>query len=118
MPPPNDLTQANSSPPTVSVVIPAFNVENFIVESIDSVLSQSFGDIEVLVLDDGSTDNTFAQAKAIGDHRLRIWRNACNRGKVFTFNALLASCRGRFICLQDADDVSSPHRISTLLGSC
>lgn len=92
--------------------MPAFNDGRFIREAIDSILAQTFGDFELLIIDDGSTDDTPAILAAISDPRLRVVRNDENRGLVFTLNLGIEQSRGRYIARMDADDIAEPHRLA------
>jgi glycosyltransferase involved in cell wall biosynthesis/CelD/BcsL family acetyltransferase involved in cellulose biosynthesis len=96
--------------PEVSVVIPAFNAGRYLAEAIDSVLAQVDADLELIVVDDGSTDDTPAVLARYGD-RLRVIRQP-NRGLAAARNAGAAGARGRWIALMDADDVCAPERIA------
>lgn len=97
--------------PRVSFVIPAFNVRKFVLESVASALNQSFRDIEVLLIDDGSSDGTIDELRGIDDRRLRILRNDRNRGIVYSRNRGIQEAAGEFIAFLDADDIALPDRI-------
>jgi glycosyltransferase involved in cell wall biosynthesis len=99
--------------PTVSVVMSAFNAGPFLESSIQSILRQSNGDLELLVVDDGSTDDTWAILSSIREPRLRVWRQE-NGGKPVALNFLLNHVAGEFIAIQDADDLSHPCRLEKL----
>lgn len=96
----------------LSVLLPAFNAQNFVGEAIQSILKQTFGNFELLVADDGSGDNTRAiiDNYASLDSRIGTFHNAKNEGKTATVISLFRKARGRFITIHDADDVSLPHR--------
>ncbi|MBN8901933.1 MAG: glycosyltransferase family 2 protein, partial [Rhodospirillales bacterium] len=72
--------------PEISVLMPAYNAERYIRQSIHSVLSQTFEDFELLVVDDGSTDTTPEILASVRDPRLRVLRNATNLGVVGALN--------------------------------
>jgi glycosyltransferase involved in cell wall biosynthesis len=92
--------------PKVSVIMPAFNREKFIAESIESVLSQSYTDFELIIIDDGSTDETFRVAQSFSsDHRIRYYKNDTNIGIAKTRNRGLALARGKYIAPLDSDDI-------------
>jgi glycosyltransferase involved in cell wall biosynthesis len=99
----------NVRKPTSSVVIPAFNVEQYVAEALDSVFAQTYVVDEVIVIDDGSNDGT---AKVLDRYRDRI---VClkqeNRGVAAARNAGLTVASGDLVCLLDADDVWLPERL-------
>ena len=97
--------------PTVSVVMPAYNAARFVVEAVESILSQTFGDFEFLIVDDGSTDETpeILRSFAARDARIRLTIRP-NIGLVRTLNEMLESARGEFVARMDSDDVSLPER--------
>lgn len=90
--------------PRVSVCIPAYNGAEFIGEAIRSVLGQSFGDFELVIIDDCSTDGTVEAARAIGDPRIRIAVNPRNLGPRDNWNKALDEARGEFFKLLPQDD--------------
>lgn len=100
-----------NSSPTVSVIIPSYNCESYIAETIDSVLNQTFRDLELIVVDDGSTDRTCEIVNSFrGPVRLVTQTNArvCaarNRG--------IDEAKGEFICLMDHDDYWFPDKLSS-----
>jgi glycosyltransferase involved in cell wall biosynthesis len=87
------------------------NAGAYLRPSIESILAQSFTDFELIVVDDGSTDDSAIVAEGFADPRIRIVRNAVNRGQTACLNQGLALGRGEFIARQDADDLSSPDRL-------
>lgn len=101
--------------PVVSVVVRAFNCEEYIGQAIEGMLAQTFQDFEIVVVDDASMDGTGAilQAYARRDERIRVFRNEIHLGPVKTMNACLRHARGELIAVHDADDVSLPHRLET-----
>lgn len=101
------------SGPLVSVVIPAYNSERFVDEAIESVLSQSHQRIEVIVVDDGSTDGTAARVRAYGD-RVRYFHQA-NAGVGTARNRGLAIATGDYIAFLDGDDVWQPEKLEVQL---
>lgn len=92
--------------PKVSVIIPVFNVESYLAECLDSVIGQSFYDMEIICIDDCSTDNSLniLMAYAHRDSRVIILRNDCNRGLAFTRNVGLERASGDYILFVDSDD--------------
>ena len=101
----------------VSVITPAYNVERYISDAIESILAQSFRDFEYVVIDDCSTDRTWEiiQSYAKKDSRIRASRNEKNLGIAGNRNAGLRQARGKYIVWQDADDLSVPLRIKKQL---
>jgi len=98
--------------PFFSIVIPTYNRAGIIVKSIQTVLSQTFSNIEVLVVDDGSTDNTREVVGALTDPRIKYhWKENAERGAARNYGALIA--RGRFVNFLDSDDLLYPHHLQT-----
>jgi|GEM_PF-729059 len=100
------------SNPAVTVLMPAFNAGRFIAASIRSVLAQDFEDFELLVIDDGSTDETARIAEGFRDKRIRLIRNAGNQGLVATLNQGLREARASLVARQDADDLCRRDRFA------
>lgn len=97
--------------PRISVIMPVFNGEDFLQESIDSILNQTYPNFEFLIGDDGSTDNSWHILSAQKDPRIRLFRNERNLGIAVTLNILIDSSKGEFIARQDCDDISLPERL-------
>ena len=97
--------------PLVSVILAAYNAETFLPAALESVLSQSFRDFEVLLIDDGSTDATptIADSFASRDNRIRVIHQK-NQGLAMSLNRGLELARGEFIARMDADDECLPER--------
>jgi glycosyltransferase involved in cell wall biosynthesis len=105
--------------PLFSVILPVFNRASRLGTALNSVLAQSCQDFEIIVVDDGSTDNPRAVVEAIGDPRIRFIRQE-NKGGGAARNTAIDAARGRFIAPLDSDDVFLPHhleRMKTLLGN-
>ena len=104
--------------PIISVVIPAYNAAGFVAEAIASACAQSEERIEIIVVDDGSTDDTAAgvAALAAGDGRIRLLRMPENRGPAAARNRGFRAARGAWIATLDADDRILPHRLRSLLA--
>lgn len=100
-------------PVIVSVIMPAYNSELYIRESIDSVLAQSFTDFELIVVDDGSTDATAKIVQRVTDQRVRLIRQP-NQGVSVARNTGLEAARGQFITFLDSDDLYYPDFLKTL----
>lgn len=97
--------------PLVSVVMPVFNEEERVAAAVRSMLSQSLTDLEVLVVDDGSTDATPARLAEIHDSRLHVVRLDANVGRAAAKNHALDRAQGRYVAFMDADDESDPDRL-------
>ena len=97
----------------VSVVIPAHNAETFIDETVDSALAQTHPDIEVIVVDDGSTDGTLARLACFGDRIITVRQT--NAGVAAARNAGAAIATGEWIAFLDADDIWLPGKIECQL---
>ena len=100
--------------PRVSVIMAVYNEERFLAEAVESVLAQSFGDFELIISDDGSTDATPALAHSFAERdpeRVRILRGEQNQGKPFALNRALEVRRGELIAWLDGDDVMLPNKL-------
>lgn len=89
----------------------AYNAEKYIKQAISSILNQSFEDFELLIVNDGSTDQTVAAVRSFDDPRIRLIHNESNQGLVFTRNRVLEEARGEFIAVLDSDDIAVPERL-------
>ena len=106
--------------PFVTVLIPAFNAEKTIKRAMDSVLAQTYGDIEILVVDDGSQDRTSELVSGYGNEKVRLLCLACNSGTSIATNKGVAEARGQLIAFLDADDEWLPTKLAkqiAVLGS-
>lgn len=97
--------------PKVSVVMPLYNAEKYVRKSIESILNQSFKDFELILIDDGSTDNTVYRASEINDKRIRVYHNSCNKGIAYSRNRGLETCKGDYVALMDDDDIAPLYRL-------
>lgn len=100
----------------VSVIIPIYNVQDYLVACLDSVLHQTYTDFEVVCVDDCSTDDSLEILKeyAQNDARIKIWENEENRGQAYARNIGLSNATGDFVLFVDADDLICPN----LLEKC
>jgi glycosyltransferase involved in cell wall biosynthesis len=103
------------APPLVSIVITAYNAERYIGACIDAALAQTWSNIEVVVLDDGSSDRTGEICTARDDSRLHFLKRP-RLGRCRALNEAVAAARGTYIAINDADDLSLPHRIEYTLA--
>lgn len=105
-----------SAEPLVSVVIPAYNAEKTIRNAVYSVLEQTMPDLEVIVVDDASTDSTPCVVESIGDPRMRLVRSPRNSRCSAARNLGMRQAKGAWITFLDADDEFVPDRLESLLG--
>ncbi len=104
------------APPLVSVVLAARDAEATIDEAVRSVLGQTLGDLELVLVDDGSRDATGDRLEAVGDPRLRVVRNDAPLGLAGALNVGLDEARGTYVARMDADDVALPAWLELLVG--
>ena len=107
-PVPDDRTQV----PIVSVVIPTYNAAQYLPESIESVLSQSWQDFEIIIVDDGSTDNTQEVVGAFNSIKIRYVRQENSGGPSRPRNVGIHHARGKYISLFDSDDLMSRNKLA------
>lgn len=103
--------------PKVSVVIPVYNTENYLAKTIDSVLTQTFKDFELLIIDNCSTDASpdIAQKYAQKDDRIKFYRNDHNLGLIGNWNRAILLARGDYVKLLCADDILEPDHLQEFL---
>ncbi|WP_291592385.1 glycosyltransferase family 2 protein [Bacteroides sp.] len=91
--------------PIISVILPVYNCEDYIYESVQSILEQTFEDFELLIINDGSTDESKQIILSLDDKRIRYLENRTNQGLIKTLNKGLYFSKGAFIARMDADDL-------------
>ncbi len=103
--------------PKISVVIPVYNAEPYLQEAMDSIVNQTFRDLEIICINDSSTDNSPAilESYAKQDSRVVILQNEVNLGIVDTLNKGLAAASGEFIARMDSDDIAELNRFQIQL---
>ncbi|RYD80014.1 MAG: glycosyltransferase family 2 protein [Sphingobacteriales bacterium] len=99
--------------PLVSVIMSAFNAEAFIEEAIYSILNQTYKNLELIIVNDGSTDRTADIIQKFKDSRIVFLQNNENKGNIFSRNLAIAEAKGEFIAILDSDDVALPNRLET-----
>lgn len=99
------------SVPQISVVMPIYNVEEFVAEAIQSVLDQTFEDLELICVDDGGSDRSMEIVHGFEDPRIKIVHQA-NRGLAGARNSGIAHAKGKFIAMLDSDDVWHPDKLA------
>jgi glycosyltransferase involved in cell wall biosynthesis len=95
----------------VSVLLPVFNASKFLHKAIESILCQTYTNIELIIINDGSTDNSIEIIKSFNDNRIKLINNSTNLGLIKTLNLGLVNCKGQYIARMDADDISLKNRI-------
>ena len=97
--------------PIVSVLMPAYNTANYIAEAINSILNQTFSDFELIIINDGSTDNTHQIISSFTDTRIRYFQNDGNKGLTFVRNRLVQLSTCNYIAFLDSDDFAENNRL-------
>lgn len=104
--------------PLVSVLIPAYNVERYVSEAVRAVMTQTYSNLEIIVIDDGSQDDTYSVLEGLAkqDKRIRLYRNEVNLGLISTLNKGLDIATGEYLARTDADDITEPDWIETIIN--
>ena len=99
--------------PLVSVIIPCYNAEKYVEEAIRSIMTQTYSNLEIIVTDDCSSDNTLMilETLAAEDSRIKVIKNEKNLKIVKSLNNMIEVAQGKYIARMDADDISLPERI-------
>jgi glycosyltransferase involved in cell wall biosynthesis len=105
--------------PLISIALCTYNGERYLVEQMDSILAQTYSPIEIVIVDDGSSDRTI---ELIESYRtihpnIRLFRNGNNLGYNKNFEKAISLCEGDFIAISDQDDIWFPHKIETLYNN-
>ena len=101
--------------PKVSILITVYNAENFIEDTINSLLKQTYQNFEIILVDNKSTDSTVNLINSFANNKIKLKCLKKNYGQTIALNAGLKLCKGEYIARIDADDVASPNRIETQL---
>lgn len=101
-----------AAPARVTVLITLYNKGAYVAETVQSVLSSTFTDFELLVVDDASTDDGLAVVRHIGDPRIRILESPVNTGRAAAANRGYDHARGEYVAVLDADDLMDPERLA------
>jgi glycosyltransferase involved in cell wall biosynthesis len=96
--------------PDITIIVPIYNGATYLAETLQSILSQTFSDFELLAIDDGSTDNSVDIVRTLKDSRIRLIQKN-NTGLCHTLNLGIAEARAPYIARSDQDDVSFPNRL-------
>ena len=97
--------------PLVSILMPVYNSEKYLREAIKSILNQTFTNFELIIINDGSTDNSLKIIKSFKDNRIKIIKNKGNLGLIKTLNKGIDLAQGKYIARMDADDIAMPKRL-------
>jgi succinoglycan biosynthesis protein ExoO len=111
-------TPSNTAAPYVSVIVPAYNIAGYLERALDSALAQTMPDLEVIVVDDASSDATFEVASSVAAHdaRVRVLPNESNSGLAASRNRAMHAARGEWIALLDGDDAWLPERLERMMA--
>lgn len=104
-----------SDSPLISVIMPVFNAERYLRSAIQSILVQTYQNLELIIVNDGSTDRSFSLVDTISDQRIRVIHGNGHRGIASALNLGIRNARGAYIARMDADDVSLPSRFERQL---
>lgn len=97
--------------PKISVLLPVYNAEKYLKESIESILNQTFKDFELIIINDGSTDESENIIQSFDDSRVKYFLNETNLGLINTLNKGIELSEGKYIARMDADDICSLNRL-------
>ncbi len=98
----------------ISVVMPVYNAEKYVIEAVESILNQSYSDFEFIIIDDCSTDSSYQilQSYVTKDHRIKLFKNEINSKLPKTLNFGISQATGKYIARMDADDIALPERFA------
>lgn len=102
--------------PLVTIIIPCYNSSAFVSKAVDSILNQTYNNLEIILIDDASTDDTLKILKSFKDPRIKLLEFLENTKKIGAVNEALKIAKGDFIAFQDSDDYSEPRRIEFQVG--
>ncbi|NJL73759.1 MAG: glycosyltransferase family 2 protein [Saprospiraceae bacterium] len=108
-----NMQQPAADVPLVSVIMPVFNAENFLTIAINSILEQTYSNLELILINDCSTDGSLAlMQRYLHDGRVKLFQNPINEGVIASLNKGLAQAQGKYIARMDGDDIAAPKRIA------
>ena len=102
--------------PLLSIIMSIYNSETFMDESIRSILQQDYKNLEIIIVDDGSTDSTLERLRLYNDERIVIVENECNIGLAASLNKAIQIANGKYIARMDADDICLKKRFVVQVG--
>lgn len=97
--------------PTVSVLLAVYNGAQYIQEAIDSILKQTLTQLELIIIDDGSSDDSVAIIQTFKDKRIIFLKNEVNRRKSYTLNRAISIAKGKYLSIMDQDDIAFPQKL-------
>lgn len=100
----------------VSIILPSYNCEIYISETIASIVNQAYSNLEIIIIDDASTDNTCDIIQSFKDDRIKLIKKPVNTGYTDSLNMGLEIATGKYIARMDADDIAHPERIEKQLA--
>jgi len=95
----------------ISILFPVHNAQPYLSQAVDSIFNQTYKNFELLILEDGSTDDSLKYLQTIADPRVKVISDGRNHGLVHQLNLGLTVSKGRYICRMDADDIAFPRRL-------
>ena len=113
----NNSIPSNTDITLVSIIVPVFNASKTIYDTIGSLINQTYKNIEIIVIDDNSTDDSLIKLRKINDDRLKLYKNKENYGTYKTINIGLKMCKGNYIMLQGSDDYACINRVKVLYNN-
>lgn len=97
--------------PKISIILPVYNAERTLKETLDSIFNQTFKDFEILLINDGSNDGSGNIIASYTDSRIRLIDNGTNKGLIYSLNYGIEKVRGEYIARMDSDDIMAPDRL-------
>lgn len=101
----------NKSKPLVTVFMAVYNAEQYLLKALESIIFQSYSNLEIIIVNDGSTDRSLEIIKSFNDKRIKVFNNKENKGIPYSRNIGLKNAKGKYLAIMDADDISDSRRI-------
>ena len=95
----------------LTVILPCYNSEKYIYQSITSILNQTFKNFKLIIINDGSTDNTLKIIKSFKDKRIKLINNKGNKGLIYSLNKGISQANSIYLARMDGDDISERSRL-------
>jgi glycosyltransferase involved in cell wall biosynthesis len=106
----------NNNSPLVSVLMPAYNHENYLRFAVESVLGQTYSNLELIIIDDASQDGSWGVLQSFSDERIRLYRHDTNQGAHSTLNEAVSLANGTIIAIINSDDIYYPDRLQSAIS--